>query len=168
MKSKKICVTVILLMTVSGCGSPDDYTIPTGICDRFIDPNSLKPLLPSGKNFEASQRSAEKEDSRCVISIDKSVTLYINEYRDQKKFDVMSFAESRNRFIHLEKSKTGDDTVIADGKLLSMNACPRRGAKSYYILDITLTDSKSSKEQRENLDRFAASYLPTGLKAMEC
>lgn len=151
----------LLLLAVAGCDNPAEYQIPNTICGRDIEPSALEPLLPSGQKFEANQESFEENKSECVISVDDSTALRIDEYRDQNKFDIM---ENTRRYNNPAKSDVGEETLTSDDWLRSMNACPKRG--KYYFLDVIVTGVAEAKPKE--LERFAQTYLPEGMKKMGC
>ncbi|MFE7118090.1 hypothetical protein ACFU99_22000, partial [Streptomyces sp. NPDC057654] len=57
-----------------------------------------------------------------------------------------------------------------DSTVLSVNSCRHQGKKTFYILDISLGNTKPTQHAplRTKLARFAESYLPVGSKAMGC
>jgi hypothetical protein len=150
----------LLLLAVAGCSNPASYKIPDTICGRDIDPSALKPLLPSGQHFEAVHETDDYE-SECAISVDKSEVLLIQEFRDQNKSDIRS-----TRMDNPKPSDVGEEAMTSDNWLISMNSCPRRG--KYYFLDVIITANGVTEAKPKELEEFARTYLPEGLKKMGC
>ncbi|MBL3670286.1 hypothetical protein JL475_30790 [Streptomyces sp. M2CJ-2] len=152
-----------LMITLTGCDTATEYTIPNTICGRKIDPSLLKPLLPAGQKFKARQESIDEKKSECVIYIDESTALRINEIRDQNKFDVWEYARRYNNPV---KSDIGEVALNSDDWLISMNPCPRRG--KYHILDVIIVTGRVTEAKPKELEEFARTYLPEGMKKMGC
>ncbi|MGJ3560456.1 hypothetical protein ACR6C2_25830 [Streptomyces sp. INA 01156] len=111
-----------VLLVLAGCDNPAEYKIPNTICGRNIDPSALKSLLPSGQEFKANQESIKDYKSECVISVDGTKVLRIDEHRDQNEFDITNI-----RMNNPVKSDVGEDTLTSDDWLISVNACPSEG-----------------------------------------
>ncbi|AXG80614.1 hypothetical protein [Streptomyces paludis] len=156
------------LLAVSACTQADDYTLPQKICGRAIEPAKLKPLLPSGSEF-AEKHDSDSSSSVCEISVDKKPALYVKEFKNQEKFDVMDFATQRTgKFRDPEKIGIGEDAVVSDSALLLATTCTEKKNANQYILDIESVTGNGSDGQRKDLESFATAYLPTGFAAMGC
>ncbi|WP_093656970.1 hypothetical protein [Streptomyces radiopugnans] len=145
--------------------------MPEEICGRKIDPGFVRALLPEGERFEAEMTPIGDNMTRCMLSVDGQRELGIREYRDGGDFDAMEFAAERpRRFRNPEKASFGADTVVSDGKVLSLNPCTYQEERVVYILDITVNrfDADSSDGWREELERFAEAYLPVGMAETGC
>lgn len=153
----------------SGCAGSSSYAIPEKVCNRPIEPTALKPLLPEGEEVKGQRRGSGDEYETCAVVVDRNVILLISEYRDQNRFDIVGHTKERQSTDDPVESEVPGDSIIFDGGFVSMNPCPARGEKSNYILEISLMRSPSDdKKLRKELEAFAASYLPAGLKAMGC
>ncbi|NML53381.1 hypothetical protein HHL19_06570 [Streptomyces sp. R302] len=162
-------VSLAALVGVSGCTGSPSYEIPETLCGRSIEPASLRPLLSDGRKVVGKEQDRDEKFVRCAIFVDKDAVLMISEYRDHHRFDIAEYKKERHVTEDPVDSKVPGESVIYDGGFVSMNPCPARGEKSNYILDITLTRSpEDGKRLRKELEAFAASYLPEGLKAMGC
>lgn len=160
---------MMLLVGTSSCAESKAYDIPEALCGRAIESTDLKPLLPGGGKVEGKQQDTDEISSSCSVSVDQKVVLMIIEYRDQNAFDMIKHAMERQSRRNPEKSKVAENSVISDGNFLSMSPCRARGQKSNYILDISMAAPPSdTKKLRKELEKFAASYLPEGLKEMGC
>ncbi|MBL3670284.1 hypothetical protein JL475_30780 [Streptomyces sp. M2CJ-2] len=162
-------LTAVLLSGVSGCGKSEELKIPGSICGRDIEPALLQQLLPNGESFEAQQDSFIPVQERCVLSVDNNRVLFINEYRDQNHFDILKHFMEKRLDRNPEKSTAAENSAITDGEILAMTACTKRGKGKNHLLHISIMGSlEELKEKREELDRFAASYLPESRKEMGC
>ncbi|MFE3326797.1 hypothetical protein [Streptomyces sp. NPDC059176] len=160
---------LVSLLGVSSCAGSSSYEIPETLCGRSVDAASLRPLLPDGKEIKGQVQESEEKSAMCVVVIDGRGVLFIEEFRDQGKFDVLEHMKESQLSKKPAKSYVPGDSVIADGNFVSMNPCPARGDKSNYILDVFLEgDAADTKKLRKELETFAASYLPEGLKKMGC
>ncbi|MEV7425441.1 hypothetical protein [Streptomyces sp. NPDC091212] len=160
-------LAALLLITVTGCGESLAYSVPEKICDRKIEQDLLRPLLPKGEKFEAEQSFPEEGQSLCMVYIDGKNSFSITEYRDQKSFNAVEYAKNNPRNFHNpNKSDISENAVISDRSLISLNACPARSATKKYILDMSI--DTPGEDQRTELESFAKSYLPTGMKHIGC
>ena len=162
-------VLLASLLGASGCVGSPSYEIPETLCGRSIEPTSLRPLLPDGKEVTGKEQDSDEKFVRCAIFVDDDAVLMISEYRDHHRFDIVEHTKERQSTDDPVDSKVPGESVIYDGGFVSMNPCPARGEKSNYILDISLARSpEDGKKLRKELEAFAASYLPEGLKEMGC
>ncbi|WP_406145849.1 hypothetical protein [Streptomyces sp. NBC_01012] len=161
-------IAAALLAGLTACGADptaDDIT-PKALCGRTVDPELLRSLLPSGEIKAKQESIGDPMNSRCVVSVNGSRTLYVDEVRDQNYFNVQKEIPVGP---YPQQSGTSGNAVIADGRYVSMSPCPKRGSKSNFVLDITLSVSPDrAREQRTQLEKFATAYRPEGLRAMGC
>ncbi|MEV0276643.1 hypothetical protein AB0I22_09720 [Streptomyces sp. NPDC050610] len=167
----RVAVSVALLSGAAACGDSQSYAVPDTVCGKEVDAKLLGKLLPSGKELKADSKSLGADEATCELSVDGSPALHIDEVRQQAAIDATAFAKNHpGRFAHPEKSPFGDDSVTADRTILSVNSCPHQGEKSFYILDVSLENTKAAQNAPlpTKLARFAESYLPVGAKTMGC
>lgn len=157
------------LLSITGCSNSTPYELPHDICGRKIDPVALQPLLPSGQQFEAVPGNDDHVQSTCSISVDNNTALILQEHRGQNRFDVWDFVvdDDPDSAKNPKKAAVGDDTVTTDDWLISMNACTGYGKLDYYILDVIL-GVKTDEPMHQELEDFAKSYLPEGMKKAGC
>lgn len=107
--------------------------------------------------------------STCSISVDNNTALILQEHRGQNRFDVWDFVvdDDPDSAKNPKKVAVGDDTVTTDDWLISMNACTGYGKQDYYILDVIL-GVKIDEAKHQELENFAQSYLPEGMKKAGC
>ncbi|MEU6525676.1 hypothetical protein ABZ892_23330 [Streptomyces sp. NPDC046924] len=128
----------------------------------------MQQLLPNGESFEARKEVSAVRD-RCVLSVDRNRVLFINEYRDQNHFDVLEHFMEKRLDRNPEKSTAAENSAITDGEILAMTSCTNRGKGKNHLLHISIMGSlEELKKKREELDQFAASYLPESRKEMGC
>ncbi|MEU8708118.1 hypothetical protein [Streptomyces sp. NPDC048565] len=162
-------VAAALLPGLTACTSSTGYTTPKALCDRTVDPDVLKPLLPGGEKIEAEQQATGKpETSNCVVSVDGSRALTVVEYRDQNYFDVQTDLEKTSADRDPRPSGTGN-AAITDDAYVSLSPCAKRGSKSNYVLRVTLSiPLDQARKKRSQLEKFATAFQPEGLRAMGC
>ncbi|WP_406145844.1 hypothetical protein [Streptomyces sp. NBC_01012] len=166
-------VVVAALLTgftgLTACTDSTGSATPEALCDRTVDPDLLKPLLPSGEKVKAEQESVgDPKKSNCVVSVDGSRALTMVEYRDQNYFDVLKDLEKNSTDRDPQPSGTGN-AAITDDAYVSLSPCPKRGSKSNYILRVTLSiPLDQARKKRSQLEKFATAYEPEGLRAMGC
>jgi hypothetical protein len=162
---------VLLAASLVACGVSEGYTVPGEICGRRIDPGQVEPLLPEGGEFEAEAGNVGEDMTRCLLSVDGRTKLGIREYRDGGEVDAMEFAvDNPGRFRNPEKASFGADTVVSDGKVLSVNPCTYQGEKGHYVLDVSVERFEVSEPRgwKKELERFAEAYLPVGMAETGC
>ncbi|MEV0262772.1 hypothetical protein AB0I49_15720 [Streptomyces sp. NPDC050617] len=167
----QVAISAALLSGAVACGGSQSYAVPDTVCGKKVDAKLLGELLPSGESLKANSKNLGANESVCELSVDGTPTLHIDEIKQQAAVNAAAFAKSHpGRFANPEKARFGDDSVSADSAVLSVNSCPHQGKKSFYILDISLENTKPAQNAplRTKLARFAASYLPVGAEAMGC
>ncbi|MBM7443254.1 hypothetical protein [Streptomyces sp. HB132] len=165
-----LAVAAALLTGLTACAGSAGYTTPKSLCDRTVDPDLLKPLLPDGEKVKAEQQAVgDPTTSKCVVTVDGSNALYVNEYRDQNYLDVQKEQQKTSADRNPQPSGTSENAVITDDAYVSLSPCPERGSKSNYILRITrAVPLDQARKQRSELEKFATAYRPEGLRAMGC
>lgn len=163
-------VVAALLTGVSGCArGSDGYTIPKRVCAAAVDGDLLAPLLPDGEELVARRNVLDDGHEQCLVSVDGQNVLSIDEYRDQKYFDALEHARETRLDRRPEASGGAPNAAVADGDFLAVTPCTDRGADSHHVLEVALTRSgEKAGEQRDELERFALSYIPAGLKKLGC
>uniref|UniRef100_A0AAU3GS66 DUF3558 domain-containing protein n=1 Tax=Streptomyces sp. NBC_01401 TaxID=2903854 RepID=A0AAU3GS66_9ACTN len=159
-------VAAALLAGLTACTGSTSYPTPKTLCDRTVDPDLLRALLRDGEIKARQDSVGDPKTSRCVVTVNGSTRLYVDEVRDQNYFDVQK--ETRVG-PGPQQSGTSGNAVISDGRYVSLSPCPERGSKSNYVLDISLSVSAArAREQRSELEKFATAYQPEGLRVLGC
>ncbi|WP_432064445.1 hypothetical protein [Streptomyces sp. C10-9-1] len=156
-----------LLAPTTACTAFGGYDVPDSVCGRPIAPEVLAPLLPEGENLKERHRSADEDASMCTLSVDGDAALVVEEWRDQEPRDMLEREKDKDPAGDPARSDVQGDSVISDGTFHSMNPCPARGEKSNHTLTLYLGGAGTGGK-RDELEAFAAAYLPEGLKAMGC
>ncbi|MFC8100521.1 hypothetical protein [Streptomyces sp. NPDC057363] len=158
----------VLAVGVSACGNDKRNAIPEQLCDVAITPELTAPLLPDGDEVKTEPQSPRKDEyAQCTVSVDGKAALYIVEYSGQNSFDALEYARDTSAFRNPQKVKGVTNAVIADGKFIAVTPCGE-GKKS-HVLDIDMNmPSSEAMDLRDELERFATSYLPVGKKVIGC
>jgi hypothetical protein len=158
-----------LFVGMSGCGGSKGYTIPAQICGETVNPKLLAPLLSDGKEFEAEREVLDSRRQQCVVSVDGKSAVLIDEYQDQNYFDALDHAQKTRSDGNPESSARAANAAIVDGEFIAVTPCAGRGSESHHVLDVSLTGSREeAREKRDELERFAGSYLSASLKKLGC
>ncbi|MBM7441415.1 hypothetical protein [Streptomyces sp. HB132] len=161
-----LTVAAALIAGLTACTGPTAPTTPSVLCGRTVDPDLLRSLLPDGEIKAKQESVGDPQTSNCVVTVDGSRRLYINEIRDQKYFEVQ---KKISVGPNPKQSGTSGNAVISDGWYVSMSPCHKRGSKSNYVLDVILSVSHAqAHKKRSQLEKFATAYRPEGLRAMGC
>lgn len=160
-----LSLAALLLAGLAACGDPPEYTVPSKACGRDMDRDRLAELLPSGERLR-DEPSASDQPFSCEIHVDDVMELVLTERSGQREFDVLTYAKQGRLggFEQPRASDVSDNAVVSRTRTVVMAPCPKTGKN--YILDLDLPNTE--KDHSEDLERFARSYLPTGLAALGC
>ncbi|MFI2468908.1 hypothetical protein ACH475_21490 [Streptomyces globisporus] len=161
----RLSLAVLLLVGVSACGDPEEYTVPNKACDRDVSKDELGALLPGGAELREKPSTSDTSFS-CQIYVDDLMHFAFTERSGQRKFDVSAYAKSGRLggFNQLRASDVSDNAVVSHTRSVVMAPCPKAGRN--YILDLELPNTEG--DHSDDIERFVRSYLPTGLAAMGC
>ena len=161
-----------LAATLSGCsGGGQEYAAPGKVCGAQVKKDTLLPLLPDGEKVKEQPADSIESDSGCDIVVDDKIALSVYEEYVSKPYDPMAELESykfkhRQRISGLPfpgKGAVGDTNAMISTKCGTSKA-------AYLLVDVKVDKGVNSdvKKRREDIQRFAESYVPNVLKKLNC
>ncbi|MCC3771075.1 hypothetical protein [Streptomyces sp. UNOC14_S4] len=177
--SRSALVGALLVLTACGGSKGHDGAIPESLCDVKVEPDLVKPLLPTGKKFHYFDSGDGKENRLCQLYVGGEKVFDIDNTRSLVKRDAMTYAHmSLYGLENTERAAIGDDGVLADNGAYIVNSCTYQGKKMSYVLYIHVSQTKEDYYEglyagkhlklRPEVLRFAKAYLPGGAKVMGC
>ncbi|MEU8617380.1 hypothetical protein [Streptomyces sp. NPDC048623] len=161
----------LAMLSVAGCAQPASYAVPEQFCGITITEDVLRPLLPAGKELRAEPVDLGGGSSRCKISVDKKLALYLQTDLAPSDTDPVEVRKRElDRYGNPAPVNVGDQGRVADSGALAAAACQRQGADRKVIVEAHIPSDppQDVAQRRKDLTAFIGAYLPAVQKFLDC
>ncbi|MER8042152.1 hypothetical protein [Streptomyces sp. NPDC094032] len=166
-----LAVAGLALLTAAGCTQPPSYAVPGEVCGIAVSPDVLRPLLPDGEKVAADPVDLGKGSSRCKVSVDGELALYLQTDLATPETDPAQVRRRElERYGHPAPIDVGDQGRVADSGALASATCRHQGTDRKVIVEAQLPGDppKDVAQRRKDLTAFIGAYLPAVQKSLGC